>query len=360
MIKLERKMKFTRHELSGKALTVLGSLAGSELGITLSHEHCLFDVGHIFDEPNESLAKKIFNEPLSLNNLGYVRYGYDNKDNYQNLDEDLAVAELMHFKKNGGRTIAEATTIDLGRNPLALRSISMATELNIIMGSGYYVEKSQQLYTANSRTEEDIAEEIVRDIFEGVDNTDIHAGMIGEIGCSYPLKACELRALRAAGLAQQETGAPLHIHPGRSESAPFEIIEILKEVGADLTRTVIDHIDRTLFDSKDLYKLAESGCYLEYDLWGHEGYYPESLATIDLPNDTRRIAVIKDLMEKGYGNQILISQDIDQKFRYMAFGGHGFSHILNNALPAMRRRGISDQQIDCLLIENPRRLFSFQ
>ena len=160
-------------------------------------------------------------------------------------------------------------------------------------------------------------------------------------------------------MAQKETGAPLHVHPGRSEDAPAEIIKILKEVGTDLNRTVIDHIDRTVTEPKNRYRLADSGCFLEYDLFGIETYYPETLAIIDVPNDAQRIAQIKDLMSHGYGDQILISQDFDQKYRYKSFGGHGYDHILTNAIPAMRKRGMTDDQIDSLLIDNPKRLFTF-
>lgn len=352
-------MKYARKDLTDKALTVLGVVDENELGITLTHEHCIFDEYFTLDEPMDPIRKKIFNEPVSLKNLSYVRYGYDSKDCYRNLDEELIINELMHFKKAGGSTISEVTPIDLKRNPQALCRISSMTNLNIIMGTGYYVKKSQQHYLNRQQSEEDIAEEFIHDIFRGVGDTDIHAGLIGEIGCSWPLEDCEIKTLRAAGLAQKETGAPLHIHPGRFETAPFEIIKILKEVGTDLSRTVIDHIDRTVFDPKNRYKIADEGCYLEYDLWGYEGYYPDSLATLDLPNDVARIAQIKDLMEKGYDKQILISQDIDQKFRYMAYGGHGFGHILNNAVPAMLRRGITDEQIMKIMVDNPKRLLGF-
>ncbi|MBW2053453.1 MAG: aryldialkylphosphatase, partial [Deltaproteobacteria bacterium] len=215
----------------------------------------------------------------------------------------------------------------------------------------------------DKRTEEDIAEEIVRDIFEGVKATGVHAGIIGEIGCSWPLEDCEKKVLRAAGMAQKETGAPLNIHPGRFENAPFEILEILKEVGANIGHTVMDHMDRTIFDHKKLYKLVESGCYLAYDEWGFEGYYPEALSAsviTDIMNDAQRIAYIKDLVSKGYGSQILVSHDICAKIRYMAFGGHGYNHLLYNAVPAMRRRGLTGEQINGLLIENPKRFLTFR
>jgi phosphotriesterase-related protein len=352
-------MKYTRQELSGKALTVMGLIPVNDLGITLPHEHCLLDARCCLAEPLEMSAGRLFHEPLSFKNVGYVRYGRDNLDNYLLTDEEHAIKELMFYKSAGGTTLADATPVDLARNPQALKRISSATGLNIIMGSGYYVKACQGRYLDDTRTEDSIAEEIVSDILDGVGDSGIHAGIIGEIGCSWPLEPCEKRVLQAAAMAQKETGAPLHVHPGRSEDAPTEIIKILKEVGADLNRTVIDHIDRTVTEPKNRYRLADSGCFLEYDLFGIETYYPETLAVIDVPNDAQRIAQIRDLMSHGYGDQILISQDFDQKYRYKSFGGHGYDHILTNAIPAMRRRGMTDDQIDSLLIDNPKRLFTF-
>jgi len=350
---------YTKRELKGKAQTVLGPISVDELGITLSHEHCLFDGTCDFVEPGEKAARKLANEPLSFKNVGYIRYGRFNRDDMQLTDETQAIEELLPFKQSGGGTIVDATNLDLGRDPLALKRISLATGLNIIMGSGYYTEKGQDLHRMAKRTEEDIAQEMMGDIFEGVGDTGIHSGIIGEIGCSWPLADCERKVLRASGLAQKESGAPLHVHPGRFEEAPAEIIKILKEVGADLSRIAIDHFERTVFEPRNRYAIADFGCYLEYDLWGIEGYFNESFAVLDIPNDAQRIAQIKDLIAHGFGNQILISHDICQKCHYMAFGGHGYNHILNNVVPAMRRRDMTASQINDLLIGNPKRFLGF-
>ena len=353
-------MIYTNAQLVGKALTVLEAVPADTLGITLTHEHCLIDMTSNFVEPKEASAKKLAHEPLTFKNVGVIRYHRSNLDNRTLLDEDLAVSEITPFKDAGGGTIVDVTPVDLARDAVALKRISIKTGLNIIMGCGYYDEPAQNLSVMEKRTEEDIAEEFTKEIFEGVGDTGIHSGIIGEIGCSWPLKDSERKVLRAAGMAQKETGAPLAVHPGRCEEAPVEIIKILKEVGADLGHTVICHVDRTLFEAENRYKIAESGAYLEYDLWGIEGYYPEALSVTDVLNDTQRIAQIKDLMAKGYGNQILVSHDICYKDRYMSLGGHGYNHILYNAVPAMRRRDMNEEQINNLLIENPARFLAFR
>lgn len=348
------------NHLIGKVQTVNGVISPMEMGITLSHEHCLVDNTAVFTEPRKASAQQLANETLSLKNIGYVRYNVlSNKDNLMLTDERLSIEELSRFKLSGGMTIVDASNDDLGRDPMALRRISKATGLHIVMGSGFYVDIAQDEGFMSKLTEDDIANIILREIVEGVNNSGICVGLIGEIGCSWPLEKSERKVLRAAGLAQKRSGAPLQIHPGRDRIAPFEIVEVLREVGADINHTAICHIERTIQDEEDLKRLAETGCYLEYDLWGLEGYYPESLAIVDLPNDSHRIAQIKKLISWGYGEKLLLSYDICYKCRYFAYGGHGYDHLIVNIVPAMFRRGMEKEQIDMLLIDNPKSFFTF-
>ena len=83
------------------------------------------------------------------------------------------------------------------------------------------------------------AREIVNDVVEGVGDTGVRAGIIGELGCSWPLRPNEAKVLKASAQAQKETGAPITIHPGRHIDAPFEIIDVLDKAGADISRVVM-------------------------------------------------------------------------------------------------------------------------
>jgi phosphotriesterase-related protein len=112
------------------------------------------------------------------------------------------------------------------------------------------------------------------------------------------------------------------------------------------------HLDRTLFSSEDLLDLAATGCYLEYDLFGQESSY-YAHAPIDMPNDAMRINYIRDLIEAGYGDRIVVSQDICQKSNLTSYGGHGYAHILDNVVPVMLRKGMTEIDIDRILIHNP-------
>ena len=244
-------------------------------------------------------------------------------------------------------------------------NISKATGLNIIMGTAYYIERS---YTPemkmDTRTEEDIAEEFIREITVGVGDTGIKAGILGENGISWPMRDGERKVLRAAGIAQQATGAAINIHPGGCEDSPFECIKILEEVGADLSRVVFSHMGRTIPISgrATRARLAEKGCYLEYDGFGFDVTYPTQspeMCPYDRPNDTIRITLIMELIEDGFLNQILVSQDVAWKVILRSYGGQGYGHILRNIVPLMRAKGMTEEQINTILVENPRRVNTF-
>jgi phosphotriesterase-related protein len=105
-------------------------------------------------------------------------------------------------------------------------------------------------------------------------------------------------------------------------------------------------------------RLAETGCYLEFDLFGQEAsYYP--IADIDMPNDATRIDYIMSLIEKGYGDKILLSMDICHKTQLAKYGGEGYNHILDNVLPIMRRKGMSKEDIETITVQNPAKILAF-
>ncbi|XP_074981990.1 N-acetyltaurine hydrolase isoform X2 [Caretta caretta] len=201
---------------------------------------------------------------------------------------------------------------------------------------------------------------IVNEILRGADGTDIKCGVVGEIGCSWPLTESENKVLQATAHAQSQLGCPIIIHPGRNSDAPFQSIRILQEAGADISKTVMSHLDRTIFDEKKLLEFAKLGCYLEYDLFGTELLHYHFHPDIDMPSDNERIARIRMLIDEGYEDRIVIAHDVHTKNRLMKYGGHGYSHILKNIVPKMLIRGISQNIIDKILIENPKQWLTFK
>ncbi len=346
--------------LYGKIQTVLGLIEPDTLGVTLPHEHLVCDGSAWFVEPAAATEKAMAYQPVSLENLWWIRYHwFQNMDDILLLEEDEAVEEAKRFETSGGQSIVEMSNNGLGRDPEALVRISRATGLNVLMGSGYYLAASLP-QNFDEKSEAEITDEIVRDIIEGVGNTGIRAGFIGEIGSSWPLDPREIKSLKAAAKAQQLTGANLNVHPGQAEEAALKVADILEAEGADLTRTTIDHIDRAVRLPENRFRLAEKGLILEYDLFGREGYYPINQRLIDLPTDHQRINEIMELIEAGFIQQVLISQDIWNKHQRVKYGGWGYDHILRNTIPVMLSKGMTREQVETIMVENPRRVFTFQ
>jgi phosphotriesterase-related protein len=345
--------------LAGQAQTVLGPIAGEAMGITLPHEHLLIDFEVMFKEPASGSERGLARQPVSLANLGWVRQHFSsNLDNLQLLDEEVARDEALLFKHAGGQTFVDPTNHGLARDPLALARVARATGLNIIMGSGYYVAAAHPP-DMDARRADDVAREIVTDLTVGVGDTGVRAGFIGEIGTTWPWTDNEKKVVRAAVAAQRETGAALMIHPGRHERLPLEIVDFIRKEGADLTRTIMCHIERTIADPAVLLELAATGVYLEYDLFGLEtSYYPYNPA-FDMPNDGERMRQILFLIERGHLAQLLLSHDIAYKHCLTKWGGFGYHHLLVNVIPRLRAKGADDKTIQTLLVDNPRRAFAF-
>ena len=342
----------------GLVQTVLGPVSPSELGVTTTHEHLYLDFSFMYRPAEDSLSQELEDAPIALENLGWIRRNYySNRFNLQLMDPDATVDELRRYRGVGGGAIVEATTIGIGRNPDALARISRESGVHVVMGAGYYVDAVHP-EDMDERGLDDLAREIVRDITEGVDGSGVKAGIIGEVGCTWPLTPNERKSLAASAIAQRETGASILIHPGRHPDAPAEILEILSDGGADLTRVIMGHLDRTVFEFEALRSIAASGCYMEWDLFGNEGsYYP--LADLDMPSDAQRLDFIKLIADAGYSDRVVIGQDIATKHRLVRYGGHGYGHILESVVPQMRRKGFSEDVIRAITVDNPGRILAF-
>jgi phosphotriesterase-related protein len=355
-----RSEDMEQRELVGKIQTVLGAIDPSSLGITLPHEHLLADLTAYFVEPVEPDDRKMAHEPVRIDNRYWVtQHCIGSLDDLLLTDEQVAIKEAMHHKSAGGGAIVELSNIGLGRDPLGLARISRATGLRVVMGSGYYLGISHPPEVA-AMTEGEIADVIVGDILTGVGGTGVRAGIIGEIGCSLPLEENEKKVLRASVVAQRRTGAALNIHPSLTGELLLEIIAILRDAGADLSRTIISHIAGMCFGLATRRRALEAGCYVCYDGFGwptlhryQGGYILDRLSDPDAINDIMRFA------SEGYLDHILVSGDICFKHLLASYGGQGFGYIVRDVAPAMRRKGMTEEQVQALLVDNPRRILTF-
>ena len=345
--------------LVGKVQTVLGPIAPEQLGVTLTHEHLLIDLSVTLSPPENASGKDFFHKPVSQDMLGAIRYyGRPNADNARLFDVPTAIEEALLYKQYGGDSLVDATSIGIARDPAGLARISRASNVNIIMGASYYVAASHPA-DMDARSEDDLVQQIVRDVTEGADGTGVKAGVIGEVGCSWPLADNERKVLRASARAQRLTGAPVLIHPGRDETSPMEIIEVLAEAGADLGRTIMGHLDRTVFLHGTLARIADAGCYMEWDLFGRESSYYTLNPNIDMPGDAKRMDDIAWISSQGYGAKILVAHDICSKDRLTKYGGHGYHYILGHVVPRMKARGFTEEAVEAILVNNPRQALAF-
>lgn len=343
----------TRDELRGSIQTVLGPIAPADLGATLMHEHLLCDI-----TPPRLVAVNQAWPEITLENYHEIVYGrVPHAGKYKLVVSEMITDEVAKMRAAGGRAIVELTCEGLKPNPEGLAAISSATDTHIIMGCGYYVEEYQAPETYH-KTVDDFASEIIGQVLHGAWGTEIRAGIIGEVGCQAPWTRLEQRVMQAAIIAQQETGAAINVHPGRDPDQPQEGVDFIRAHGGDLSRVVVSHIDRTIFDDDRLLRLADSGVVVEFDLFGQESTY-YGISDVDMPNDGMRLKMIRTLIEHGHLERIAISHDICYCTRLTRLGGHGYTHIFKNILPLMRERGYSEVEIDQIMVSTPQRILTF-
>lgn len=343
--------------------TVLGEVDESSLGIVAPHEHILLDawssMKSYLPEIKEVTKKNLFRQKVAMSILGELKLNaLAVLDNVILSDVDLAIKELMEFKKFGGDTIVDQTNENMGRDVTALKNISRITGLNIIVSTGYYLDANHPEYV-EQRSEQELAQVMLKEIVEGIGDTGIRAGMIGEIGISRGILPDEKKVLRAAVLAQKETGVPISIHIWPFGFDGIEVVNILQKLGADLEKVIICHVDG--HTNVDYCKeLLRKGCYIEFDHFGKEYREVWNDGIYIIPNDLERLNTIRTLIESdsGYINKILVSTDRCLKMELVKYGGYGYAHILKNIIPYMKKLNFSEEEIKILISENPKRVLS--
>ncbi len=335
-------------------MTVLGPIAPEALGMTLAHEHLLFDLRCLWEPPPPERAHLTDAEPTPENRAELLRDMYHSRTNLFSANAALATEEVARFKQAGGASIVDVTTIGLAPDPGVLRGIAAATGLNIVAGAGYYREKCLSAAVLDKSIDE-LADELERWVVEGMDGTDVRAGILGELGTMSPIRPFEERQLRAAARVQRRTGVAINVHPSIWAHEHLRIIDVLEEAGADLGRVAISHCDQ-LVEPAWQRQIAERGVLLCFDTFGAEFEY-ESDGRRE-PTDSERIDCLLRLLEAGRSEQLLLSHDICTRVQLRSYGGHGYDHIPTTVVPRLTAAGVSRAELDQLLITNPARLLS--
>lgn len=335
--------------------TVLGKVPKEGLGIIAPHEHIFIDISTFFYKRNIEGFDNSESVSVAIENLGVLnRDPYALKDNLVLDDYEIQKRELMRFKAAGGKTVVDSTSIGINRKPEMLRRMAMETGLNIIAGTGYYVRSthSQQI---KSMTEDEIAGLMIKELTHGMDDSDIPAGIIGEIGISEVFDHDERKVLRASAIAHLKTGAGVQVHINPWTTNGLEAVEILLSEGVPSSKICICHVD---VEGREDYikKLLQMGVFIEFDNFGKEYFVDREARRPDYGlfiRDTERISLIKKIIEWGYLDQILLSCDVCLKTLLRSYGGWGYDHVLKNIVPMMDEANITHEQIQTMLRDNP-------
>ncbi len=335
--------------------TVRGPVAAADLGICLTHEHVLNDVTSWW-HPTSSIGldpEAFAHKKVGIEDVWDLKHDpFGNLDNCRLDDLELAIEEVARFAALGGRTLVDATGLGTGRNLAALRSVSEQTGVNIIAGTGFYLEASHPSFVATS-TADQLAELIITDIRVG--EAGIRPGIIGEIGVSDRFTAEERKSLVAACLAQRETGLPMQIHLPGWFRLGHEVLDLVEAQGVDPRSVVLCHMNPSGADRAYQRGLIGRGAWVQYDMIGSELFYADQ--GVQCTSDEEDAQHVAELVDAGVGQRVLLSSDIFLKSLLRRYGGPGYGHVLQYFVPRLRRYGLDAEAIQQLLVHNPRSLF---
>ncbi len=305
--------------------TVRGPVAPGSIGFTLPHEHTAIALWHVKD-----------------------RWDYWELT----ADDPVIEAELGLFRGAGGSCLTDLTLPGVGRDPARLAGLSERTGLHIVMGAGWYREA---YYPPEARIErrsvDDLADELVHEATDGVGDTGIRPGIIGEVGTDKPwLSPAEERVHRAAARAARRTGLAVTTHAVMSDVGLAQL-RVFEEEGLDPARVVIGHADS--YPSLDHYlEIVRRGANLEFDFLGM------SFTPTERKGEDRIAGFVLELLARGHGDRVLLSQDVCHNSQLKHYDGNGYVHLHESFLPRLRAAGASDADIARLTVTNPVRILT--
>ncbi len=336
-------------------MTVRGPVEAAELGVTLAHEHAFLDLSCLWHDPKDAGRQWLVEEPVSPGIYdALLADPYHSKDNMHLNDADTVAEELMAFRRAGGQTVLDLSTMTIGPYPEGLRDLSNRTGLHIVAGTGFYVRRAHPAWLHEAPWEA-LYEHMLRDLTEGFPGTNIRAGLMGELGTSSPVHPDEMKVLRAAAAVQREHPVGINVHLAIFGAEGLAVLDALESYGADLSRVALSHLDENLDLAYHL-ALAQRGVMLEFDTWGSECRFEE--AGERESTDDERMAALAELAHRGYVGQILLAQDVCTKMQWHRYGGKGYDHLLRVIVPRLMGIGFSADDIQRMMALNPARFLA--
>ncbi|GAB6944914.1 phosphotriesterase family protein [Vulcanisaeta sp. JCM 14467] len=264
-----------------------------------------------------------------------------------------AVEAVNAAKRFGAKTIIDLTVAGIGRDVRFDERVVKATGVNIIMGAGFYTYTELPFYFRN-RGVESLVDAFVHDITVGIQGTNTKAAFVKAVIDSPGLTKDVEMAIRAAARAHVKTGVPIITHSFVGNKSSLELVRIFKEEGVDLSRTVIGHVG----DSDDISfieQILREGVFVGLDRFGLDLYLPLE----------RRTRTTIELIRRGWVDQILLSHDYCPTIDWYppevvksTVPDWSMMLIFEKVIPRLRSDGVTQEQIDKILIDNPRRLFT--
>lgn len=305
--------------------TVLGPIDSAELGFTLPHEHTQIALWHIPD-----------------------RWDYWQLTR----DEPVILEELAAYRAAGGSGLVDLTPPGVGRDPGWLVGLARTSGLHIVMGAGWYRGAYCPAETLiDRRSVDSLADELVREATDGVGDTGVRPGILGEIGTDKPwVSALEERVHRAVARAARRTGLAITTHAVLSPVG-LDQLTLFEAEGADPTRVVIGHADS--YPSLDHYlAIVGRGASVEFDFLGM------SFTPAERHGEGRIVESLCELLARGHVERVLLSQDVCHDSQLRRYGGNGYTYLAETFLPRLRAAGVSDGEIETMTVANPRRLLT--
>jgi phosphotriesterase-related protein len=308
--------------------TVRGPVAPEDLGPSLLHEH-------VFIASPEGIAN---------HNHTWGAPWWDEEERVA-----AAIRDLQELREIGIRTIVDPTAFGLSRNVHRIARVNREVDLNIVVCTGIYAFLEVPAYL-KYRPAEGLAEIFRRDIEVGIDDTGIRAAFLKCAVESYGIVGDLPLILDAIALTAIDTGVPVMVHTNAAaQTGRIALAELIRR-GVDPTRIVIAHAG----DSNDLdylRELGDSGAMLGFDRFNIPAFNP----------DERRIESLLALLAEGYVDRIHLSHDAATFNDFMqhnppfAQENPNYLHIHRHVLPRLREAGVTEEQIDEMLITNARR-----
>ena len=288
----------------------------------------------------------------------------DVQQNHHEWDEETrvadAVAKLRALKAAGYDTIVDPTVIGLGRYLPRIQRVNEQVDINIIVATGVYTYHSVPFYfehrgpALSPDFPEPMDEMFVRDLTEGVPGTSgVRAAFLKCAIDHHGMTRDVERIMRAVARVHRRTGAPITVHTNPGHRTGLEAHRVLAEEGVDPGRVVLGHSGDTT-DADHLSELADLGYLLGMDRFGIDTASPFD----------DRVGIVVEMARRGYADRMVLAQDaacfidwIDPQVLELFLSNWHYLHIDQDVLPALRERGVTDEQIDQMLVANPRRYF---